>query len=42
MEDSDPVVRLRASRAVAAIGIQIYETDALRRDNPDPNETQDR
>ena len=42
MEDPDPAVRLRASRAVAAMGIQICEADALRRDNHDPDETQDR
>ena len=40
MEDPDPAVRLRASRAVAAMGIHVYGTDALRRDNQNPQETQ--
>ena len=39
MGDPDPAVRLRASRTVAAMGIQICEADALRRDNHDLEET---
>ena len=42
MEDPDPAVRLRASRTVAAMGIQICEADALRRDNQHPEETRSR
>ena len=36
MEDPDPAVRLRASRTVVTMGIQICEADALRRDNQNP------
>ena len=42
MGDPDPAVRLRASRTVAAMGIQICEADALRRDNQHPEETRSR